>query len=616
MDGGEGDDYLYGGPGNDRLTDTGGSNVFDGGDGDDILGSTLTTAFWGPNTYIGGRGNDIIYGSRGGDTYIFNLGDGQDIIRENQFNAGGDIFKFGAGIQAADWTVSRTGAHLVLTHKNGLDKLTFEKWFDSTDEKAYQVEKFVFVDGTVWSNTQLTERALTVFGTEGPDNLKGLDSVNNIIHGLGGNDIITGGSGADKLYGEEGDDTIYGGGGNDFLYGGPGNDYLEGGAGDDYMSGGDGDDRLYDTEGSNVFDGGDGNDTLGSPLTTAFWGPNTYIGGRGNDVIYGSRGGDTYIFNLGDGQDIIRENQFNAGGDTFKFGADIQAADWAVSRSGAHLVLTHKNGTDKLTFEKWFDSTDGKAYQVERFVFADGTMWSNKDLSARALTVVGPATAATISGSDYNDMLFGGAGNDTLKGGYGHDLLYGDRGNDSLDGGFGVDVAIGGAGDDTYTTTEVILFNKGDGNDKIASPGTSSSVISIGQATLSELSLVRSGAVTKLQIGSADSITLTNQMTQPTVLQVVGKADNGSIAVKTFDLTAMVNFLYGQGAGALTSSGFAGYSLGEYADSAYGGDLAVLYANNGMLDHDAQANLTTAYASLTSGANQLQLLSGLGGSQA
>ena len=73
-----------------------------------------------------------------------------------------------------------------------------------------------------------------------------------------------------------------GGDGNDVVAGSGGNETLEGGLGNDLLLGGGGDDNLV---------GGDGNDTL--------------MGGTGNDSLWGNDGADTFIYNAGDGKDLI-----------------------------------------------------------------------------------------------------------------------------------------------------------------------------------------------------------------------------------------------------------------------------------------------------------------------
>ena len=69
------------------------------------------------------------------------------------------------------------------------------------------------------------------------------------------NNEINGGSGADAIYGEQGRDIINGGGGNDEIYGGEDKDTINGGEGDDWLDGGPGDDTF-------VFEPGNGNDVI------------------------------------------------------------------------------------------------------------------------------------------------------------------------------------------------------------------------------------------------------------------------------------------------------------------------------------------------------------------
>lgn len=73
-----------------------------GTDGDDtIIGSAHADR-------IEGRGgNDILIGGRGSDTYIYNLGDGNDTIIEEADTAARDQLVFGAGINAGDVSFTR-----------------------------------------------------------------------------------------------------------------------------------------------------------------------------------------------------------------------------------------------------------------------------------------------------------------------------------------------------------------------------------------------------------------------------------------------------------------------------------------------------------------------------
>lgn len=56
----------------------------------------------------------------------------------------------------------------------------------------------------------------------------------------------------------------------------------------------------------------------------------------------------------------------------------------------------------------------------------------------------------TITGTQYADYLFGGAGNDTISGAVGNDAIEGNAGSDTLYGGQGADTLAGGAGPDSF----------------------------------------------------------------------------------------------------------------------------------------------------------------------
>lgn len=253
------------------------------------------------------------------------------------------------------------------------------------------------------------------------------------------------------------------------------------------------------------------------------------------------------------------------------------------------------------------------AYRVEEFRFEDGTVWTHEELTARGLIQQGTASAETITGfGSFSDLLFGGDGNDTLRGMASGDLLLGQAGNDILDGAAGYDVVAGGAGNDTILAAEIVFFNKGDGADRINSYGTGRTTISVGQADLAELSLVRSGQDVRLQVGD-DSISMTAPGTNALSLQVI-MTDGAAPDIKVFDLQGMVTFLYSQEAGQVMSgeNDFAGYLVGEFSDAAYGGDLAVTYAQIGAVKPLVDANPGGVQGYLMNpNANQMQLLGGL-----
>jgi len=74
-----------------------------------------------------------------------------------------------------------------------------------------------------------------------------------------------------------------------------------------------------------------------------------------------------------------------------------------------------------------------------------------------------------ITGSAYDDQLFGNNVANVLSGGAGADILYGDGGNDVVHGGIGRDALYGGSGSDTlFGGADSDVLNGGDGVDRLS----------------------------------------------------------------------------------------------------------------------------------------------------
>ncbi|MHA6913268.1 calcium-binding protein [Ralstonia pseudosolanacearum] len=490
LDGGAGDDTLDGGGGNDTITDTSGTNTLKGGAGND----TIT----GRGTFQGGTGNDSLVSSDfySGDTYLFNVGDGQDTISDyggsaaiGYTTAGDDTLKFGAGIDPGAVTLARSGNDLVFK-VNATDQVTVKDWYVSSRQ---YIEKVQFSDSvnTAWDITKLKGMTSAAYsGTVNAETINGWDGIDNIA-GLGGNDTINAYAGNDVLDGGDGNDSILAGDGNDQVLGGLGLDTIDGGNGDDTIDGGDDNDTITDTVGTNTLRGGAGNDTI--------TGRGTFQGGTGNDSLVSSDfySGDTYLFNVGDGQDTISDyggsaamGYTTAGDDTLKFGAGIDPGAVTLARSGNDLVFK-VNATDQVTVKDWYVSS--RQY-IEKVQFSDSvnTAWDITKLKGMTSAAYsGTVNAETINGWDGidniaglggndtinayagNDVLDGGDGNDSILAGDGNDQVFGGLGLDTIDGGNGDDVIDGGGDNDTITDTSGTNTLKGGaGNDTIIGRGT------------------------------------------------------------------------------------------------------------------------------------------------
>ena len=340
-----------------------------------------------------------------------------------------------------------------------------------------------------------------------------------------GNDLIVAGGGNDTIVTGQGRDTVQAGDGNNVVWAGQngieGSTNVWGGAGDDIIGDISSGQTLY-PEGSNRFDGGDGNDSLyaggsgddsltggtgNDTLTGAGSGTYDLDGGDGNDTLIGT-GSGTYNLDGGDGNDLI----YAAGtGDETASGGN--GDDQIVATASANYVLEGGAGNDRLYATGNGDNslTGGIGNDV---LFAGGV--GNDSLSGDDGndTLTGAGNGAyildggggddllyargqeigvhaigigfeTVLGGDGNDIILGsgngpylldggaggdsvyvtGNGNDILQGGDDADFVYvSGAGADSLSGGAGDDTVIG-AGAGTYT------LDGGDGNDLIYAQG-------------------------------------------------------------------------------------------------------------------------------------------------
>ena len=473
INGGDGDDYLSGNAGNDLLNGDAGNDTLVGGDGNDMLN--------------GGDGSDWFYGGNGADRFVFDSVTGVEWIKPSSTSsASEDSVEFSAAnaIAAKDIELRRffNNLEIVLKTANGgyqNKTVVIENYFG-----GYGVKEIRLADGTVLNNPAILEQTQT-WGSNSNDTITGYDGGSNRIVSFGGNDTVYGGNLADTINGGDGDDYLSGNAGNDLLNGDAGNDtlvgdygndvlqgnagadWLDGGDGNDVLDGGDGNDVLKGGAGSDVLVGGRGNDTLGVWGDGLEWNGysiingvrvgNTYNGGQGNDTFYASRYADTYLFAVGDGQDIIHEEGDSNSIDVVLFSNTASIALNSLERWGDNLLLGYGAG-DVLTVADYF-SASYSGYKIEQFTFSDDVNWDEAAIKARVITN-GDVNTNTITGyNDGNNRIYGLDGNDTLYGGALDDVLDGGDGNDVLKGGAGSDVLVGGRGNDT--------LNAEDGNDQV-----------------------------------------------------------------------------------------------------------------------------------------------------
>ncbi|MDZ4842822.1 MAG: ExeM/NucH family extracellular endonuclease [Hyphomicrobium aestuarii] len=342
--GGPGSDALVGSSGDDKIFGNQGNDTLDGGAGADTLFGNL-----GNDVIRGGDGNDALDGNQGSDTLIGGLGDDRYTV-DNAADVVTEIA--GEGFDRVSTTVSYALA------------------------AGQSVETLIATSG---SGLVLTgnELANTLFGNTGNDTLVGGEG-NDVLHGLGGVDTMVGGIGDDTYFVENAADIVIELAGQGFdrlnttvdvtLGSGQSIEQVAvSGTAGRRVTGNELANTLFGNVGSDILDGGTGNDTLDGR-----GGADIMIGGLGNDAYYVDNAADIVFELNGEGSDRV-----------------LSSIDYIVStgQSIETLIALGSNGS----------------------------------------SLTGNELANTIFGNAGDNTLNGGAGNDVLHGRGGADLfVFGD----------------------------------------------------------------------------------------------------------------------------------------------------------------------------------------------
>ncbi|HKX49484.1 MAG TPA: calcium-binding protein, partial [Candidatus Binatia bacterium] len=494
----------------------------------ETAGNDTVYGFGDDDVLQGGTGDDFMSGGDGNDTYIVNVGDGHDEIYDNSGNLLSgqiDTLSFGSGITQADVTFSRSGnsADLLVTIGTSGQTVKIDQQFDKIlGWWPSRIETFAFSDGSSLSYSDVMLAVIASSETAGNDS----------IYGFGSNDLLDGGAGNDSLYGGDGNDT--------YAFGrGYGSDTIQDGNGTDtvaFKTGISQSDLIVSRSGVDMViklkDPGTGlagteqlriveqfdywfnspieqftfADAPGSVLTRedlknlyfqqaktsgddtiiGTQSSDTMAGGAGTDRLEGGDGNDTYIFNLGDGNDTIYDFNGNlnySSVDTLQLGAGITTANTTLIWQGADLLVNVGSGNDSVRIEGFFN-WDLK--RIESIAFVDGTVWNYSDIMARIQNnpITGTTGANTIAGTIGPDTIDGLGGTDTVSG----------NGN-----------------------ADIFKFNSGYGQLTVTQYDASKdSVLQLGSGIgTSNVSVLGNGVDITLFIGSTDQVILKNQYNNP-----------------------------------------------------------------------------------------------------
>ena len=205
-------------------------------------------------------------------------------------------------------------------------------------------------------------------------------------------------------------------------------------------------------------------------------GKNKIDGDKGNDTLTGGKDNDIFIYEAGDGDDLITD---------YSTSDKIKISDGKISNakvSGSDVILTVGSGslTVKDAKGKSLSLIDSSGKSLSTLVsgstsktlkltnsseatvkLESGVKIADASKRKQAIKITGNSSANTISGGSKNDTLYGGKGNDSLVGNAGNDKIHGGDGNDTL---------VGGKGNDSLWGNDdhnVFVYAKGDGKDVI-----------------------------------------------------------------------------------------------------------------------------------------------------
>lgn len=503
-------DVLEGGDGDDRLYGQSGSDLLRGGcDNDYLYGGNQVDVLMGDDgndTLEGGASFDAIFGGKGVDVASYahsKAAVNVDLAKPWSASGGdasGDLLEELLAQLVGDSDVGSTFLSSGFLGSLMAANLSLEA---QTQSFLFTIPDFLYgIEG--------------IYGSEYNDTLSG-DGYDNVFDGGAGNDTLNGGGGSDtvrfsgalasvtvslvagtaqgsdsgndvfsgmeNIVGGQGADTLTGDSGANILEGQGGADRLDGGAGTDTASfesatgsviaeiwrgqalndgygavdtllgienliGGSATDLLAGNSAANVLSGQGGNDRL-----FGFEGNDTLNGGDGNDTLDCTNARFGVVAELWRGSvandgfggvDAISGIENVTGGNFNDLLAGNSQANVLIGQGGNDRFFGYE-GNDTLNGGTGNDSIDyGSA---KSGVFAE--LWRglvSKDGHGSVDTVLG---IENVTGGNFNDFLAGDSQANVLIGQGGNDRIFGYEANDTLAGGAGNDTLDGGIGSDT-----------------------------------------------------------------------------------------------------------------------------------------------------------------------
>ena len=523
VNGGEGDDTL-------KVRDN--QTSLNGDAGNDLI--SVYSSDWENNTLQGGKGNDVIYGGKA-NTFIYEEGDGNDTIWG--FDATSTLKIIGTGYSSVE-----SGSDIIVTGGEG--KITLKGaatlsavHIDGTGSTVapaptgpLSLTNYTFhktINGTSYNDTVWNEGdSVTINAAAGNDS----------IVNTGDNSSLDIGDGNDYVFNYMGYYvTINGDVGNDSINNIGVSNKIDAGAGND---------SIYSFSNYTTIISGTGNDTVS---LNSDGGHNVieYASGDGNDIIYNLGSTDTLKitngawFSVANGNDVLVNvdsgtvTLSGAKGKTVNIDGEkltsiivdgyttIETIDFWLCQ----LVLTGSN----INNSKNFTQLIGTDYN-DTIKNAGNTIFVNVGSGQDSVYNTGYAMIDAGNGNDtitnYGNYskIIGGAGNDSIYNRANGVFIYGDAGNDNIYFSGQSSYVLGGADNDSiYVTGSGNHVHTGDGNDTV--------------------SLTSSATATTITGGKGDDV-INNKGIGQTFLYTAG---DGNDLITGFNVSAKLQIADGKG---------------------------------------------------------------------
>jgi Ca2+-binding RTX toxin-like protein len=412
---------LLGSAFNDTLTGDGGANTLEGGAGDDRLdgaGGLDTASYAGASAAVsvnlalttahatGGAGSDTLIGIENLVGSAFNdtlTGDAAANVLEG--GAGDDRLDGGGGLDTASYAgaLAAISVNLVLT--------TAQATGGAGTDTLLNIENLT---GSAFNDTLTGTAGANVFdGGAGLDRVSYAGATAAVSVNLALTTAqATGGAGTDTLLnieillGSDFNDTLIGDGGNNTLLGGGSADLLMGGAGDDVLDGG-----GFFTD----IDTASFADATSSVTVTIFTGNGTATGGSGNDTLLNienliGSAFDDFLTGNG-GSNILEGGLGNDRIDGVGYWSDADFVSYASAPGAVTVWLTNGSSgptdgyAEGAAGTDWLFNIEGATGSAHNDTMYAGWFYS---------TLQGAAGDDRLLPVGWSDDLYGGDGYDTM----------------------------------------------------------------------------------------------------------------------------------------------------------------------------------------------------------